>query len=215
MKYAIFFFNMFLIMCYFIFISNSNSKYILIWFAINFLIFSIAYYLNKPSMILGKNINGDCKKLLMIINFPWLLFTQIIFRIQLFFIKEDFSNRINNTNIWISRRPLKDDNLDKFNLIIDLTAEFTKDLNAKNYICFPNLDAHWLRNTGKIDKKLKKSNILVHCANGHGRSSIFIALLMVKWNYAINTKQALKIIKASRKFAIPNSSQNKWLKDIK
>ncbi len=207
MKYAIFFFTLLLTILYFIFVLNSNMKYLLIWFAINFLIFTIAYYFNKPSMILGKNRDGICNKFLMIINLPWILFTQIIFRMQVFCIKEDFANKIAHTNIWISRRPLENDNLDKFSLVIDLTAEFTRDLNAKNYICIPNLDAHYLKNIEIIDKKFKNSNILVHCANGHGRSSIFVALLMLKWNYATNIKQALEMIKASRKFAVPNRNQ--------
>jgi len=159
---------------------------------------------------MAKKANESFNLILMIINLPWLLLTECIFKIQMLLSKEDFSNHIEGTTIWISSRPSKHNSLQHFDLVIDLTAEFSKDNHAVNYLCVPNLDAHILQNKTLPNSSYKNKNILIHCANGHGRSSTYAAYLMLKWGLSPTIDQAFQDIKASRKRAIPNKSQRKW-----
>ncbi len=157
--------------------------------------------------MLGKNKDGDVKLFLVILNLPWLVYTWSVFRIQILLSKEDFANQVDGTSIWISRRPMPGDDIGIFELVIDLTAEFTKDKTDRNYICIPNLDGHWLRNCSPIDVGYAEKPILVHCANGHGRSSAYVARLLIEWGYCSNAESALNMIQASRPLAVPNHSQ--------
>lgn len=170
-----------------------------------------AYIRNKPQLVMGKKLDGSFNLNLLKINLPWLLFTWIIFQIQIRFNREEFSHNIIGTNLWISRKPGGKDSLDKFDTLVDLTCEFPRDQFNLNYICCPNLDGHELSELPVIQDLPKDKNILIHCANGHGRSSLYVAIVLVNWNVVATYEEALQLILKSRALAKPNSSQKKWL----
>jgi hypothetical protein len=141
-----------------------------------------------------------------------LLLTWLIFKLQILFSKENFADNIDGTRVWLSRRPTNSDDLSNFDTIIDLTCEFTKDQTSKNYICYPNLDGHILHNQPTLNNlDLESENILIHCANGHGRSALFASILLEQFGIKENTEKALNTILRSRMLAKPNTSQKKWL----
>jgi len=90
MKFTLFFLTLTLYTLWsFIESSDEPQSYLLLWLVINFLIMTFAYAFNKPSWIMGKNRKGEIKISLLILNFPWLLFSWSIFRLQMFVSREN------------------------------------------------------------------------------------------------------------------------------
>jgi len=53
----------------------------------------------------------------------------------------------------------------------------------------------------------KNKRVLVHCANGHGRSALFVAGLLVDLELVESFEEGLDIVKQCRPLAVPNSGQ--------
>ncbi|PRP83702.1 putative protein-tyrosine phosphatase [Planoprotostelium fungivorum] len=94
-------------------------------------------------------------------------------------------------------------------LIIDLTCEFVEVdalIHNKTYRCLPGLDTSFHTDDDNIleellyafDWDLSKGSIYIHCAAGHGRSVLFLALLMVMKGVAQDLPDALRKIKKNR-----------------
>ena len=189
--------------------SFSNDILYTLIFAIPCVLLATSYLLNNPNFITGKNKNGKRSITLSVLNSPWLIITYICWYISSELSKEDKCNKIIN-NIFISRYPVVVPN-DEFDLIIDLTSEFPKPkIGNNNYLCVPNLDGVALKNIN-IPEIDPKSKVLIHCAQGHGRSSSYCALVLIKLGIANSTFEALNIIKKSRPGAVPSKSQLKQL----
>lgn len=181
------------------------------WLTGNAAFMAAAYWLNNPFLVLGKQIDGAVNPLLTGINLPWLLLTWLTFWAQAMLTREDFCNRIQGTRIWVSSRPGKQTDLGRFDLVIDLTCEFPADVCDGRYLCFPNLDGHGLAQLPHTGEIPAGGDILIHCANGHGRSALFASFLLREMKIAGDMEAALNMIQLSRPLAKPNSAQRKWL----
>ena len=163
---------------------------------------SVAYIEDKPNFILGKKENGEINIYLLILNFPWLVFTWTIFRVQMFVSQENIVDHVKGTKIYISSRPLNGFDFSSYNVIVDLTAEFLKDevINQK-YICYSNLDGMPLTNSYNDINIFAKKTILVHCANGHRRSALFVAQLLLDLGLVQTFAEGVERVKKSRPLA--------------
>ena len=203
-------FKLFFVTLTFYVFSNINSelKYLLLWLILNLSIMSIAYLSHNPKLILGKSSKGEINYFFLFINLPWLLFTWSIFRVQMFVSRENIVDEIAETNIFISSKPLEDFDFDSYDLIVDLTAEFLRDKVAdKNYICYPNLDGMALTTSYDEIEIFSNKRVLVHCANGHGRSALFVASLLLDLGFVESFEKGLALVKKSRSLAVPNGEQ--------
>merc|ERR1712005_24211 len=71
--------------------------------------------------------------------------------------------------------------------VVDLTMEFPRSFRtrrASNYFVLPALDvclapAEDILNVAREVNELRDGKVFVHCANGHGRSALFVALIML------------------------------------
>jgi len=209
MKFTLFFLTL-TIYTLFCFIENIKEvqSFFILWLVVNFSIMTSAYAFNKPSWIMGKNQKGEIAKTLLILNLPWLFFTWIIFWLQMLLSRENRVNEIIPNHIYIASRPLKGFDYEPYDLVVDLTAEFLKD-SVNSYICYPNLDGMALSQSYKSIEILKNKRVLVHCANGHGRSALFVAGLLVDLELVESFKEGLDIVKQCRPLAVPNGGQLK------
>ena len=158
---------------------------------------------------MGKNQKGDIYKMLLLLNLPWLLFTWSIFRLQMLLSRENRIDEIVPNRIYISSRPLGGFNYNHYDLVVDLTAEFFKD-STNHYICYPNLDGMVLSQNYENIEIFKKKKVLVHCANGHGRSALFVARLLVDLEWVKSFEEGLALVKQCRPLAVPNGGQMKF-----
>lgn len=176
------------------------------WCSLSCLIMLVAYSANTPWLVCGKKANGRVNAALLFLNLPWLLFTWTTWGLITLFSKEDACNRIGDTNFYISRFPLWGVDLSAFDLVIDLTCEFPRmHGQAKTYICRPNLDGIALANCDILCSELKEEKYLVHCAQGHGRSAIFMSHLAAAT--VGSPRQAYELILKSRPGARASKAQ--------
>lgn len=213
MKFILFFMLLTLYVLWILIVSPFYYAPLLVWLFFNFLTMSIAYGLNKPWLLLGKKKSGEVNLFLLVLNFPWLLFTWLIFHLQMFLSGENRVDEIGNTAIFIASKPLKGFDFTAYDLVVDLTAEFLKSSScrSKQYRCYPNLDAMPLMTLYEDVSEFKNKSILVHCANGHGRSALFVAHLLVDLNIVFSIEDGLKLISLNRPLAILNKEQRKSL----
>jgi hypothetical protein len=207
MKYAIFFGSIFSLLLWRVWSRESALSLLWIYPLISAVILTIAYATNTPKLIVGKTTTGDINSLLVTINFPWLLITWVIWEIQAKLSSEDLINQIAGTNIYIGCYP-KYSEIDQFDLVIDLTAEFCSHKGqAKTYLGVPNLDGMPLRNVVFPTGMTLGSKIFIHCAQGHGRTATYTSLLLAHLGIARSQIEALSLILNSRPAAQPAKLQ--------
>lgn len=185
---------------------------LMVWPVTSSLYLGLAYWLNSPRMVLGKQADGSISWFLFVFNMPWLLLTYVLHHLQKVFTKEARCHEIIGHNIWIGRMPGIGSDVSGFEQVIDLTAEFTVWYQRpKVYVCCPNLDGIALKNfeMNEIDATLKT---LIHCAQGHGRSATFLSQLLASKDPELTPLEALHLIQKQRPHAKPSSGQLDQLK---
>jgi|GEM_PF-1703928 len=171
------------------------------WYGMSCFWVSSAFSQKRPEMILGKGEKRRFALLCVYMNLPFLVtyWTVWIFRHCCFRVVP--CHRVGETNLTISQWPIFGVPLDSFDLVIDVTSEMPKLYKTRGkYMVFPNLDGVPLRRFAiphdiDIDRR---TQILVHCAQGRGRSAIMTALLLVKLGYAATGEEAFMMIRESR-----------------
>ncbi len=213
MKYRIFFAGLLLYNIYFFRNSVDPFRYLLLWLMCSLCIMTLSYVFHAPKLVCGKQENGKVNFIIITLNLPWLLFTWTIWLIESAISREDKFNQIGDTNIHIGRYPLFTKEASSFGLIIDLTCEFPKCGKQKEYICLPNLDGVALKNYSLPYMINAEQKVLIHCAQGHGRSGTFATILMNQLNEQITKDAAYETIMESRPRARLSEEQKKQLKD--
>ena len=169
-----------------------------------------AYALNNPKLILAKKRDGSINYFLLSINLPWLLFSWIVFFLQMLISKEHRVDSIIENQIFIASKPARNFDYSAYDIVVDLTAEFLKtDIEESKYISYPNLDGMPLSNLCEDVTIFQNKRVLIHCANGHGRSALFVAILLKDLNLVDTLYNGLEKVKKNRPLAVPNGTQLK------
>ncbi len=188
----------------------SPLKYLLFWLILNLIVMTTAYALNNPKLILAKKRDGSINYFLLSINLPWLLFSWIVFFLQMLISKEHRVDSIIENQIFIASKPARNFDYSAYDIVVDLTAEFLKtDIEESKYISYPNLDGMPLSNLCEDVTIFQNKRVLIHCANGHGRSALFVAILLKDLNLVDTLYNGLEKVKKNRRLAVPNGTQLK------
>ena len=190
------------------------ASWMLVWLAANLVVMAVAYILHKPALILGKTERGQINRLLLVLNIPWLILSWITLWLQSKFTQEPPFNQIGDTNLYIGRCPFPGADLSDFTIIIDLTAEFPVWYTSDAlYVCRPNLDGAALINFAQPCTISEKDKVLIHCAQGHGRSATYAALLLGAIPSYAPPENVLRLIRQSRPGAVPCREQLRQIND--
>ncbi|MHB8865285.1 MAG: phosphatase domain-containing protein [Pirellulaceae bacterium] len=99
-------------------------------------------------------------------------------------------------------------------IVVDLTCEFSEPRtirSARRYIAFPMLDAATLPSRSLAEfvccLAVEDGRMFIHCAQGHGRTGLITALLLVAKGDVQNADDALLKVQASRPFVRLNAAQ--------
>ena len=149
---------------------------------------------------MGKRKNGKMFLPCCVVNFPFLAIYWLTWLIRHFMFRHEPVNLIADTNVSVSCWPGFHVPLDRYDLVIDMTSEMPKwyRLGKAKYVCLPNLDGVPLDRYElpvEIDRDMR---ILVHCAQGRGRSALMTCLILLKLGYAATTDEVLQFLKRSR-----------------
>ncbi len=170
------------------------------WLAISCVWVTAAFFLHRPEMLMGKRPNGGVFLPFCVVNFPFLAIYWFTWVIRHFLIRHEAVNRVTGTNISISCWPCFHVPVRDYDLVIDVTSEMPKCYKADDarYVCLPNLDGVPLdRHELPVDIN-RETRVLVHCAQGRGRSALVVCLLLLKLGYVQTADQALQTLRQSR-----------------
>lgn len=171
------------------------------WLGLDFAVLGIAYHRGIHG-IFGKRVTGTLPIWSWIIFLPLFVYTTIVWHVLRLIIREPASNIVSQQLV-VGRRLLPKEFQGTFDNFVDLTAEFAEPSAIREspaYFCFPVLDraaptpeALW-----QAVNKLHSGKTFVHCAQGHGRTGLFAAAILLNSRTAHTIDEALQILKAAR-----------------
>ncbi|MET1078874.1 MAG: hypothetical protein ABWY06_12735 [Pseudomonas sp.] len=182
-RYTAFFILLLFLCVYYWLAVESSWRWWLLWPALSCTVQALAYGLNRPYLVCGKTSSGRISLPMVLLNLPWLTFTWTTWGLIVLFSREPSINPIPGTNVSISRYPLFGVDLAGFDRVLDLTAEFPCLYRVqKQYRCLPSLDGIALSNLLAVLDIKPAEKVLIHCAQGHGRSATFASLLLTGYS---------------------------------
>lgn len=182
-----------------------SARYIVVcavmcWLAVSFAWVATAFFLHCPEMLMGKRQHVKAFLPFCIINLPFLILYWLTWLVRHFVFPHNPVNAIDGTYVSVSCWPGFHVPLDQYDVIIDVTSEMPRwyQTGSAKYVCLPNLDGVPLDRSVlplEIDREMR---ILVHCAQGRGRSALMTCIILLKLGYATTANDALQILKQSR-----------------
>jgi len=199
--------------CWALFARYTVTCAVFLWLAISCVLVAGAFFWHWPEMLMGKRQNGKVFLTCCVINFPFLAIYWLTWLIRHFLFRHEPVNAIAGTNVSISCWPGFHVPLDRYDLVIDVTSEMPKWYRLGNvkYICLPNLDGVPLDRYEfpiEIDRNMR---ILVHCAQGRGRSALMAGLILLKLGYAATADEVVQLLKQSRPSVTLSRHQNRQI----
>ncbi|MCG6158570.1 phosphatase domain-containing protein [Rubinisphaera margarita] len=136
---------------------------------------------------------------------PYLLFAHAVWAAQVALSSEAAANNVDPALI-ISRRLRGNEYPDDVGLICDLTCELSDPRLVRSrstYRCHPILDAGTVSAAeliafAKTVPPTDQGAVLIHCANGHGRTGMFAAIWLIVHGYAPSAEEAIALLKTAR-----------------
>ncbi len=173
-----------------------------LWPAASFVIVGLGYFWLGPR-VYGKRSNGVVSPVHMVILLPYLVYMWAVWYLARVVKREAAYDRLTD-NLIIGRRLLSHELPDNVDVVVDLTCEFTEPeaLRQKEYYSFQILDGYvppidslvqWAKEVSQLS-----GTIYIHCAEGHGRTGLFAAALLLRSGQAASADEALTFIQSKR-----------------
>jgi protein-tyrosine phosphatase len=177
-------------------------------------------YLFLGSKIFGKRLDGSMSAWAIVVLLPYLLGTWIVWRSERLLRREEPYHEL-VPGVLIGRRLLAKELPEEIETVVDLTCEFPEPraIRARtSYLSFPILDAF----VPSIDRLAQlcdrlgtgTSSLYIHCAEGHGRTCLVAAGLLLKKGLVSDPDDAVKYVQACRPLARLNRSQRDALAEL-
>ena len=188
----------------------------LLWPTVSFALVGAAYA-GAGVWMFGKRANGSMHPLALTVLLPFLLFTWTLWHLQRLTTRRP-PNGQPAPGVWIGRRPLFGELPDPTATVIDLTAEFrvARGLcQGGRYRCLPMLDASVPELSAMksliSDLAAAPGSLYIHCAQGHGRSAMIVAALLIARGHASSADDALSQLRSVRPRVRLNARQRALL----
>ena len=149
--------------------------------------------------------------------FPFLLYVWSAWYILRQVLRENAVDQLDE-RIYIGRRLLASEVPRTFDNVVDLTCEFTEPKSirtVKNYVSFPILDAYAppLKPLRELAVRIAafEGTTFIHCAQGHGRTGMVAAAVVMQLHPELSPIEAIARLKAVRPALSCNTGQRKAL----
>lgn len=190
--------------------------WLLLWPALNFLALAAAYVARRPD-VFGKRPDGRLGPAPRIFFLPYLAFSLAVWHLACRLSRESVCDRVNDT-LSIGRRLLPGEQKEEFANYIDLTAEFDEPAAIRAlaaYRAFPILDASTPDRAALTAflQSLRPGRTFIHCAQGHGRTGLVAAALLLHRGEARDVAEAVAQLQRVRPALRLSAAQRQWLED--
>jgi hypothetical protein len=195
MKYAYLFLVLGIVLCVEAVVVR-GAYWLLLWPALSFGLVGAAY-LGLGFRIFGKRATGTMAWYCVVVLLPYLLLTWFTWRLMRRISREECYNEV-APGLFIGRRPLQGEMPENVTMVVDLTAEFPECHSVRNgreYVAAPMLDAGTTSEIAfeSLVRRIAncKGRVYVHCAQGHGRSGMVAAAVLVAKGRCATVEEAL------------------------
>ena len=217
MKYGVLFSLLsFLLACYSV--TSGGWFLLMLWPVFSVGIVGLAY-LTLGHRVFGKCPDGSLHCASVVILLPYLLYVWGVWHLIRIVSREPAYSTLAD-GILIGRRLLSSELPAGIRTVVDLTSEFPESSalrSVPNYIAAPMLDGSVLapQSLVAIASRIVTSEtpVYIHCAQGHGRTGLIAALLLIARGDADDPDAAMALIRSSRPLMGLNNVQRSALMD--
>jgi hypothetical protein len=187
------------------------------WPALAFVVVAAGYATLGPR-VFGKRPDGTLPAANVALLLPFLLLAWAIWHVRRLVPLEPAWHEV-TPGLLLGRRLLGRE-LPGVGLVVDFTSEFAEPRAVRShpgYRCLPTLDACAPHDPERFRALVAEvaafdGRVYVHCANGHGRSAVFAAAVLVA--RGLEFKEALRTVRAARPSVRLNRVQLSWLRRV-
>ncbi len=176
---------------------------LLLWPAVSFALLGSGY-LKLGHCVFGKHPAGMMNKLSVIVLLPYLIYLGLGWHLLRVLLREPAHDTLVD-GVLIGRRLLSSELPADTKTVVDLTSEFVEPVALRsvlNYIAAPMLDASAWDPRDLADLALRiadaETPIFIHCAQGHGRTGLVAALVLIAGGEADDAATALAKVQSVR-----------------
>lgn len=181
---------------------------------------SAGYFFAAPG-VFGKRYDGRRSKLGWFLVLPYVLYVSAVWHVVRLMSRESKANWLGD-DILLSRRLLGHELPKGVASVVDLTCEFTEPKGLwkiESYLCCPMLDGSAASATDirelAMDILEMPKPVLIHCAQGHGRTGLVASAVLRISGRAQTAADAIAMVRAARPGVELNAKQRSILEQIK
>jgi protein-tyrosine phosphatase len=184
--------------------AHGGWNVLLVWPGVSFAVVSVAY-LSGDVRWFGKRTDGTRHWLSRLALLPYFLFTKTVWIAQITISREPAAHAVNDSLV-VARRLRPAEMPSDVTDVVDLTCEFTDPRSIRQrlrYTCHPILDAgsapaaELLSSIRALPPPMH-GRLLIHCANGHGRTGMFAAIWLVAHGFSTTAEDAITKLRVVR-----------------
>lgn len=192
---------------------------LLVWPALSLGVVSIAYLTNDAGWF-GKHSDGSRSVLSTAVLLPYFVLVYAVWLLQISLSREPAISYVNRS-LALSRRLRAQEIPPSVNVVCDLTCEFVDPRSVRtrcSYRCHPILDAGACTAAELVDlaRELPPADgelLLIHCANGHGRTAMFAAVWLLTHGFTTTVDDAITMLRNARPAIRLRSRQRRLVVD--
>lgn len=202
MLLAVIFF-LFAVGCAVLAAAHGGWHWLLAWPAASLAVVAAAYAGGGPRL-LGKRPGGSLHPAAVALHLPFLVLTWFVWHLVAL-LRGSREATLVADGLWVGRRPRLGDVPAGVAVVADLTCEFPacrRVAATYDYLTFPVLDGHVppLPDLVAFARRLadQPGVVYLHCAQGHGRSALVAACVLIARGTAADPDEAMRLIRAAR-----------------